>query len=643
MPQHRALRHGLPKVVYMCAASTDEDKINVSHEAVRYSLRELHRMQRIKPHQPARPESDAENDCAGDEADVEGNEIGEGVDIVDKEMTRQRHVYETAFDCKINRSDDKLDDADRLTNHPVLHAQLPEASKLHCSSSTDGGQQAGSLFAQQQISKDPRRKVVFRRSNPIPNRLLPRSPDKTCVLQDIESLQINSDDKKTFSARMPVRRSTTSPASTGPLLAMFHGHKDLTLWNIRSSPNLPSEPDHPTLHDRKLPIKSLRVNNVLQTSGGSIVTNSTRNRSLVHENNDCQLRRADKKLIREFKDRPCEKQRPSNSVRENGPIAELKRRSSEAEGDLAILTTEPEFMEFTLLPTKRPVGHSSTESMMTSSSGDSMESLRSSTSEGNRSTSSWESRRSTSLSSHSSDSGSPYCFHRHQARTTLSSFLTYHASKLHILSPISDKSSQEPGSETSDNNRTVNSQKPSPDDTTEMGTAIANTTTTTDIVSLPDMSYKKRRISQNKNFMSFALQSISSGDAEIQGSDSGISIQSRARVRCKPIGFHLLQSETDNINLTDDGHNLSDVPFNMPKLRNKRLLLQQDATTSGSATSVDLRDLPFDMPKLRRRLRCSQSTESSTSRASSSLSITDVEPSALSGKGIFLLICSIMK
>lgn len=36
------------------------------------------------------------------------------------DMTRQRHVYETAFDCRINKSDDDLDQIDKVSNHPVL-------------------------------------------------------------------------------------------------------------------------------------------------------------------------------------------------------------------------------------------------------------------------------------------------------------------------------------------------------------------------------------------------------------------------------------------------------------------------------------------------------------------------------------------
>lgn len=36
------------------------------------------------------------------------------------DMTRQRHVYETAFDCRISKSDDDLEQIDKVSNHPVL-------------------------------------------------------------------------------------------------------------------------------------------------------------------------------------------------------------------------------------------------------------------------------------------------------------------------------------------------------------------------------------------------------------------------------------------------------------------------------------------------------------------------------------------
>jgi hypothetical protein len=425
------------------------------------------------------------------------------------------------------------------------------------------------------------------------------------------------------------------------LPAKFHGNRDHLLLNIRSAPNLPSQPDHPRLKDIRLPVKSLlRAKDSPQSSEGSILEIKGRPKTFVQENIDSsQGRRFDKELILEFKDRPREeRQRPRSLIRENRPIMEFKGRPHEAESELARpRCRDAGLLEFKLRTSRRRAGYSSTESMATSSSGGSMESIRSSTSEGNRSTSSSDSRHSTrSLSSHSSDSGGTNCYHHHQ-QPLLPGFLTHHATKMHILSPISDKSSQEPASETSDNNRNNNSQKASPEEsvTLENNVASNNTSNTNAVTSPMDTSFKKRRAPQNKNLINLALQSSSSGDAEIQGSDSGISIESRAGIKCKPFGFHLLKPQLDNINFVDNEPELSDLPFDMPKLRRRRLLMQQDATTSGSATSVDLRDLPFDMPKLRKRLRCTQSTESSASQASSSLSVRDVEPLPLFGE--FLL------
>ena len=366
-----------------------------------------------------------------------------------------------------------------------------------------------------------------------------------------------------------------------------------------------------------------------QSSEGNILEIKGRPKSIISESTESQARRFDKDLILEFKGRPREeRQRPRSLIRESRPIMEFKGRPHEAEGDVPKPRREQCLLDFKLRNNRRRPGYSSTESMATSSSGGSMESLRSSTSEGNRSTSSSESRHSTSLSSHSSDSGTTNCFHHHHhQQPSLSGYLTHHANKLHILSPISDKSSQEPASETSDNNRNNNSQKASPEEVITENVMCTNTNTNTTNATTPtDTSFKKRRTPQNKNLINLALQSSSSGDVEIQGSDSGISIESRAGIKSKPFGFHIPKPQLDNINLVDNEAELSDLPFDMPKLRRRRLLMQQDATTSGSATSVDLRDLPFDMPKLRRRLRCTQSTESSASPGSSSLSVRDLQP-----------------
>ncbi|XP_044021222.1 uncharacterized protein LOC122861104 [Aphidius gifuensis] len=648
MPPHRLLSHDLPTTSCMCVASPDEDEINEPNKVARHQVRKLRRARRIEPQQPVLVEYDAEAERAGDEADVEEDEAADAEDYDDEDMARQRQLYETAFDCKVNRSDDDLDDVDRLTNHAVLHSQLRiiSSAQSRASSSTDGSKKNSQYTGQ--LAKDNRRKIVVLKPKPIPIRLQHNQPDALSNLShEIESLQINSGDENT-SSRLPVRGYTQSPPSTAPLPAKFHNNKDHLLLNMHSTPNLPSQPDQSRLKDIRLPVKSLKSNESHQSNDG-ILEIKSRPKSLIQENNQSQLRRGDKDFILEFKERPKEeRQRPRSLIRENRPIMEFKGRPHEAESDILRSRREAGIIEFKLRPTRRRIGYSSTESMATSSSGGSMESIRSSTSEGNRSTSSSESRHSTSLSSHSSDSGSTNCFHHHhhQPSATLSGFLTYHASKLHILSPISDKSSQEPASETSENNRNNNSQKASPEESTQeniiVNTNNTNNTINTNntnntnaitsiVVSPSDNLFKKRRTPQNKNLINLALQSSSSGDAEIQGSDSGISIESRAGIKCKPFQFHLIKPQLDNINIADNEPDLSDLPFDMPKLRRRRLQIQQDATTSGSATSVDLRDLPFDMPKLRRRLRCTQSTESSASQASSSLSVRDIEPAIFGG------------
>jgi hypothetical protein len=38
----------------------------------------------------------------------------------EEEMPHQRHMYETAFDCKINKLENDFDDIDRMTNHLLI-------------------------------------------------------------------------------------------------------------------------------------------------------------------------------------------------------------------------------------------------------------------------------------------------------------------------------------------------------------------------------------------------------------------------------------------------------------------------------------------------------------------------------------------
>lgn len=70
-------------------------------------------------------------------------------DGLDDEMTRQRHVYETAFDCRISKSDDDLDQIDKVSNHPVL---------LQLNNSRDN--RAGPSF-DSNIASQSRRKVTL--------------------------------------------------------------------------------------------------------------------------------------------------------------------------------------------------------------------------------------------------------------------------------------------------------------------------------------------------------------------------------------------------------------------------------------------------------------------------------------------------
>lgn len=399
-----------------------------------------------------------------------------------------------------------------------------------------------------------------------------------------------------------------------------------------------------------------RANNKYNNIINSCTQNSNSNNSgpkspETKSNNRPKSFALDKQLILEFKGRPRDEprpQRPRSLARDSKAIMEFKGRPLEAadapsKTELTSLKLNSGILEFKLRNNRRKPGYSSTESMATSSSGGSMESIRSSTSEGNRSTSSSESRRSSSLSSHSSDSGSANCLHNNQRNQQQQSLLNHQhhhnhhqSNKLHILSPISDKSAQEQqqafSSETQENNRNNNS--PDTESVKSSNTIInvlsnsTNTTNSPNNATTPtDSSFKKsRRAPQNKNLINLALQSSSSGDAEIQGSDSGISIESRASIKCKPTGFHPTKPQAvDNLNATNNEQDFSDLPFDMPKLRRRRLLMQQDAATSGSSTSVDLKDLPFDMPKLRRRLRCTQSVDLSNLPNSSSLSGKDAE------------------
>ena len=726
MPPHRQLRgqHDLPSVCACAGAGQCLDEEDEVDDIGEYDSRNRHRHHHH--HRYHYPQQQQNGTAPVEEPPVDYNLPEDGEDEYGYDMSgRQRHVYETAFDCKVSRSDDDLDDVDRVTNHPVL--QMFGSNKV--SSSTNTGSSL-TRPVRASSSQDPtisvgvftpkeRRKVTLVRGNlvkerpkGIPSRLLlsDTASSTTTLSQDFDGLEIDDseDVKPEPSPPLPLRGYSPSPPSTAPLPAKFHGNnKDILAMNsIRSAPNLPStSPAHPRLKDMRLPVKSLRARELPDSRKGSIMEFKGRPRSLVHQDENVpDFKGRPRSMfvegggpILEFKGRPNDaekleqpilefKGRPGRSDKNEGPVLDFSGRQR----GLVSQESDP-ILEFKgrPVPGNRRCGvrpkYSSTESMATSSSGGSLESIRSSTSEGNRSTTSSESHRSSSLSSHSSDSagssggggscsGQPssnphhlhhYCHHHHHHHHQCSGtgtplgvvsggrFFAHQSNKLHILSPISDKSSQEPVSETSDNNRNNNSQKASPEETDHITSPISTTkVSTTDSQSWgePTGIKMKRRAPQNKNLINLTLQqqSSSSGEAEIQGSDSGISIESRGGTKATKLynstGFSFTKqaNNADNNESADNElqtADYSDLPFDMPKLRRRRLL-QQDTCTSGSATSVDIHDLPFDMPKLRRRLRGQPpvqqqpqtSTESSgVSQASSSQSVRDADRSVSSG------------
>uniref|UniRef100_A0A6P7GRW5 Uncharacterized protein LOC114345678 n=1 Tax=Diabrotica virgifera virgifera TaxID=50390 RepID=A0A6P7GRW5_DIAVI len=283
------------------------------------------------------------------------------------DMTRQRHVYETAFDCRISKSDDDLDQIEKVTNHPVL---------VHINKTWDKSQGSEPSIDSNSFNRRHRRRErECTKSSHEDN-----NSSVIALSHDIQNIRLveTEENNSASSSGLPLRRYTPSPPSTAPLPAKFHS-KEHTMNSIRSAPNLPSH--HKS---RFLPVKSLTTSSdSLQIRQGSAF--------------EIEFGCSSNKLISEFKGRPAHLKDEAKDR-----IHEIKGRPRK---ELLIINkrSKDSLLEFK----GRRIRHkySSTESMTTSSSGGSMESIKSSTSEGNRSTSSSESRQSPSLSSHSSDSG----------------------------------------------------------------------------------------------------------------------------------------------------------------------------------------------------------------------------------------------
>lgn len=384
--------------------------------------------------------------------------------IFDEMNVRQRKLYETAFDARIAKSDDDLDDVDRITNHSaslfgneyrMVTSQSKDSFVAHPKEKRYRSKH--SKKAQQQENKK-------------------NMEQQEAIIKEIENIKIEESIDNIVNANVTALSATNtpytpSPPSTAPLPLKFPTkHEKFFINSIKSAPNLPASNalQHPRLKD---------------------------------------LRGSEKS--------DASKERPRSLIVEAGRVFELKRSHSGR-------------------------NYSSTESMATSSSGGSMESIRSSISEGNRSTSSSESRHSSTMSSHSSDSNPS------MARPLRAPMLIH--PKLQILSPISDKSAQELVSD--------NGEKPTPKQTPdENGEKIPDE-------SIENVKQKKRPAA-SKTLLLIARE-------EIQGSDSGISLHSRDD---KAKLSALCDNKIDNA--TGLPQDLKDLPFDMPKLRRRRIQLTQ--------------------------------------------------------------------
>lgn len=223
--------------------------------------------------------------------------------------------------------------------------------------------------------------------------------------------------------------------------------------------------------------------------------------------------------------------------------------------------------------TAGPQKFSSTESL--SSSEGSVESIHSSASDGNRSSISSGSRHSASLSSHSSDSGA-------RVRYALRTPVIVHAN-MNILSPISDKSIQESSEIFAAGTSRKNLQLFNDSAPAIVSVKELNKQTSVDMMLLENQKSNKRRYLQNR--ASLLLKD------EIQGSDSGISLQSRDDSKIKSLALpNLNGAQPKPDSLTSNQSQTSNQTFN----------------NSGLSLPDDIANLPFDMPKLRRNIMLSE-------------------------------------
>lgn len=508
-------------------------------------------------------------DCCLSQSDTGGATIGTGGTSRSRGSSRHgRGFYETAFDSKVGRSDDDLDEIGRINSRELLNEPIAPAVK-HKPRSKHGSRLKSSQSTDSH-DFDHARRLINRQSLASVGSVKGSegsAQHAAALAQDFEQMQINailnnSNDKISSSSTTNLPNSNSqftnanpppSPPSTAPLPHKFPNHHHESLFavvpnNNQSAPDLPHPrrpqaltapatppaPSMPPISAAQQPPSRLRH---LQrphhpASGEAIGSTGT-----VHSDSSSGLPLNPIRPMRPHKERPHSM---SAAVSAKPSASKIKR--CQLRQHLRLKTN-----------------YSSTESMATSSSGGSMDSLRSSNSEGNRSTTSYESRHSTSLSSHSSDSGS-------RALYPLRTAALIHP-KLHILSPISDKSSLEHNAELLE--------------------------ATAPEVLKSTVSIKQKLFVPTRSHLT--LSSVPSGVTdEIQGSDSGISLHSRDGTKSKSA----FQPFSSSSAATRGGDKSGSVGGGGGGSGPTAVC---GGTTSGLSLPDDIASLPFDMPKLVRR------------------------------------------
>jgi len=457
--------------------------------------------------------------------------------------SRRRQIYETAFDCKIAKSDDDLDEVDRITNCSVL-LQL---------SNGNGGAGTGDMGKVITGSSSKTRAECKRAKNSKNQALQEQTGEAHVQVHQVQAelgkLQLSQVDQQnqnqnqasgaagsgvsaSSTQQLPVRGYTPSPPSTAPLPMKFPGKHEryLNMNSIRSAPNLPAaNPAHPRLRDLRLPIQSMRHQCGGSSNDNSLTDSAYVNPPSTNSNSNAASGSASASVSATGS---AAARRPRSFVLESGRVLELRRSAQghhqagqsshhhhhhHHHGGAGSRSRNRQGQGQTAGSGGGGSGgagghnYSSTESIATSSSGGSMESLRSSTSEGNRSTSSSESRHSSSLSSHSSESGSGGSGGSSVAYPLRPAPLLLH-SKLHILSPISDKSSQEPASASASEQSQQPSQAPMAAQEEDSTGAPGGTVQVNASLKQP----RSRGAAPNKALLQLA--------DELLGSDSGISL-----------------------------------------------------------------------------------------------------------------------